>query len=53
MHVSVRKGLDSAMLALGVRILEGIFVIGGLGCVAVLALTTLEDVRVLLGKEQH
>jgi hypothetical protein len=41
------------MLVMGVRILEGIFIVGGFGCVVVLALTSLEDVRVLFGKDDH
>jgi len=42
------------MLAvIAIRALEGIFVIGMLGCVAVVILTTLEDIRVMLGKDDH
>ena len=42
------------MLAvIAIRALEGIFVIGMLGCVAVVILTTIEDIEVLLGKEDQ
>jgi len=34
-----------------VHTLEGMFVVGGIGCFVVLGLTTIEDIRVLLGKE--
>jgi len=32
-----------------VRILEGMFIAGSLGCVVVLALTSLEDMKTLVG----
>jgi hypothetical protein len=40
------------MLVLAVRILEAIFVVGALGCVVVLVLTAIEDVRTLLGRDE-
>jgi hypothetical protein len=36
------------VLVVAVRILEGMFVMGTIGCLAVLALTAIEDVRTLL-----
>ena len=39
------------MVRILVHTLEGMFVVGGAGCLIVLALTTIEDIRVLLGKE--
>ena len=39
------------MLVVAVRILETIFVVGVIGCVAVLALTAVEDLRTLLGRD--
>jgi len=39
----------SSVLVLAIRILEGIFVVGAIGCVAVLLLTAVEDVRTLFG----
>ena len=41
----------STILVLAIRILEGMFVVGAVGCVAVLALTAIEDVRTLLGRD--
>ena len=37
------------MLVIAVRILETMFVVGTIGCVVVLALTAIEDLRTLLG----
>ena len=37
------------MLVIAVRILETIFIVGALGCVVVLALTAIEDLRTLFG----
>ena len=39
------------MLVVAVRILETIFVVGVIGCVAVLALTAVEDIRTLFGRD--
>lgn len=39
------------LLSIVVFLLEGLFVIGVLGSVAVLAVTMVEDVRVILDKE--
>lgn len=39
------------MLVLAIRILEGMFVVGAAGCVAVLVLTAIEDIRTLLGRD--
>lgn len=41
------------MLVLVVRILETMFVVGAIGCVAVLALTAVEDVRTLFGRDEE
>jgi len=41
------------MIVVGIRILEGMFLVGGLGCAVVLLLTTLEDIQVLFGKEDQ
>ncbi len=40
------------MLVLAVRILETIFVVGAGGCVLVLVLTAIEDVRTLFGLDE-
>ena len=37
------------MLVIAVRTLETMFVVGAIGCVVVLALTAIEDLRTLLG----
>jgi hypothetical protein len=37
------------MLVIAVRLLEGIFVVGSAGCVVVLILTAIDDLRVLFG----
>jgi len=37
------------VLVIAVRILETIFIVGALGCVVVLALTAIEDLRTLFG----
>lgn len=39
------------MLVIAVRFVEALFVIGGVGCLVVLILTGIEDVRTLLGLE--
>ena len=41
------------MLVLAVRILETIFVVGVGGCVLVLVLTAIEDVRTLFGLDEQ
>ncbi len=41
----------SIVLVFAVRILEGMFIVGSIGCIAVLALTAVEDVRTLLGMD--
>jgi hypothetical protein len=52
--LKLRGELDFKMLAvIAIRALESIFLIGMLGCVAVVILTTLEDIKVLLGKDDH
>jgi len=40
------------MLVLAVRILETMFVVGAAGCVLVLLLTAVEDVRTLFGLDE-
>jgi hypothetical protein len=40
------------MLVLAVRIVETMFVVGAIGCVAVLALTAIEDIRTLFGLDE-
>ncbi len=39
------------MLVLAVRILEGMFIVGSVGCVAVLIMTGIEDLRTLFGRD--
>jgi hypothetical protein len=39
------------MLVFVVRILEGMFVLGAAGCVLVLVLTAIDDIRVLFGRD--
>jgi hypothetical protein len=39
------------VLVIAVRILETIFIVGALGCVVVLALTAIEDLRTLFGRD--
>jgi hypothetical protein len=43
----------SIVLVLAVRILEGMFIVGAVGCVAVLVLTAIEDVKTLLGRDDE
>jgi hypothetical protein len=38
------------MLVFAIRLLEGIFVVGSVGCVVVLFLTAIDDLGVLFGK---
>jgi hypothetical protein len=40
------------MLVLAVRILETMFVVGAVGCLVVLVLTAIEDVRTLFGLDE-
>lgn len=37
------------MVIFGIRLLEGMFVVGSAGCIVVLFLTAIDDLRVLLG----
>jgi hypothetical protein len=39
------------MVVVGVRILEGMFLVGSLGCITVIALTVIEDLRTLVGHD--
>jgi hypothetical protein len=39
------------MLVFAIRILEGMFVVGILGCVLVLVLTAIDDIRVLFSRD--
>ena len=39
------------MLVFAVRVLEGMFIVGALGCVLVLVLTTIDDIRVLFSRD--
>jgi hypothetical protein len=39
------------MVVVGVRILEGMFLVGSLGCITVIVLTVIEDVRTLVGHD--
>ena len=39
------------MLVIAIRILEGMFVVGMLGCVLVLILSGIDDLRVLFGRD--
>ena len=41
------------MVVFVVRILEGMFVVGALGCVAVIVLTVIEDIRTLFGRDDN
>jgi hypothetical protein len=41
------------LVVIVVRVLEGMFVVGAVGCIAVLALTAVEDVRTLLGRDDE
>jgi hypothetical protein len=43
---------DFGMLVLAVRILETMFVVGAVGCLVVLVLTAIEDVRTLFGLDE-
>jgi hypothetical protein len=40
------------MLAVAVRVLESLFVVGAAGCCVVLLLTAVEDLRTLFGREE-
>jgi len=39
------------MLVFAIRILEGMFVLGAIGCVLVLVLTAIDDLRVLFSRD--
>jgi hypothetical protein len=39
------------VLVLAIRILEGMFVVGALGCVLVLVFSAIDDFRVLFGRD--
>jgi hypothetical protein len=39
------------MIVFGIRILEGLFIAGALGSVLVFVLSAIDDVRVLLGRD--
>ena len=39
------------MLVFAVRLLEGMFVLGAIGCVFVLVLTAIDDIRVLFSRD--
>ncbi len=41
------------MLVVAVRILEGMFLVGAIGSVLVLILTTIDDVQVLFGSDDE
>ncbi|MBI3477043.1 MAG: hypothetical protein HY010_15025 [Acidobacteria bacterium] len=41
----------NATIVLMVRLLEGIFIVGSVGCVVVLILTAVEDVKTLFGQD--
>jgi len=41
------------MLLVAVRILEGMFLVGAIGSVLVLILTTIDDVQVLFGSDDE
>jgi hypothetical protein len=43
----------SLILLVAIRILEGMFLVGALGSVVVLVLTTIDDVRVLFGSDDE
>jgi hypothetical protein len=39
------------MLVIAIRMVEGMFELGALGCVLVLVLTAIDDIRVLFGRD--
>ena len=39
------------MLVIAVRTLETMFIVGAIGCIVVLALTAIEDLRTLFGRD--
>ena len=41
----------STALVLAVRLLEGMFLLGSVGCFVVLVLTAIEDVKTLFGRD--
>ena len=41
------------MLVIAIRLLEGMFVVGSAGCVVVLILTSIDDLRVLFGGDKE
>lgn len=43
----------SFLLTVAAKALEGMFILGGIGCVVVLALTAIEDFRTLLGLDHE
>lgn len=54
MGAMVHWKLDmSFLLSIAAKILEGMFILGGIGCVVVLALTAVEDLRTLFGLDHE
>lgn len=45
------KVVNSMLLTIAIRILEGIFVVGMAGCVLVFILSGIDDLKVLLGRD--
>lgn len=43
----------SLFFTVAAKVLEGMFIVGGIGCVLVLALTAVEDFRTLLGLDHE
>ena len=43
--------MNSMLLVIAIRILEGIFVVGMAGCVLVFILSGIDDLKVLLGRD--
>ena len=40
------------MLVFAIRLLEGMFILGALGCVLVFVLTAIDDIKSLFGKDE-
>lgn len=45
--------MEQIIVTVLVRILEGMFIIGGIGSLIVIVLTGIEDLKMLLGREEQ
>ena len=49
--IDTPRGTGFVMLVLAIRIVEGMFIVVALGCILVLVLTAIDDIRVLFSRD--